>query len=72
MFDGVPCDENVVNVVGVNLIGVADDEYIDGCGDGVDGMVDENGDWVVRRVVDGGRGVVTFVNVVVGFAACVL
>lgn len=35
-------------------------------------MVDENGDWVVRRVVDGGRVVVTFVNVVVGFAACVL
>lgn len=26
VFDGVPCDENVVNFVGVNLIGVADDE----------------------------------------------
>lgn len=61
---GGPCDENVVNVVGFNLIGVADDdEYIEWFGDGVDGIVDENGDWVVR-----GRIVVD----VVGFAACVL
>lgn len=61
--------------VDVGLIGVAEDD-IDWYGDRVERMVDENGDWVVRRVVDGRFVVVVvivvvFIIVAVGFAECV-